>query len=207
MVDTTGMPTLPLCFSPEWNKIQKKKTLSSQQKCQYNICFELLKMHIVINLKKKEFLVKLWSSFQHPPHCLPWTPMSSSKFYLNGESSASCFYIISFIILSCQLQNSANGARNDDISKMNNFIVDYIKPASCRFLKYNTNDYPMPTQNWGEERGWCYPEYGLLLCPQVLINSFSSDDYECVFQVCIQRANHMIPWPTGTLCMTSRWVS
>lgn len=87
-------------------------------------------------------------------------------------------YIISILIALCQLQHAANGARNDDIAKTNSAIVDYIKPTSRRYLKYDQNDYPMPARNRGEDRGWSHPEYGFHLCPQVLIDSFSPEDYE-----------------------------
>jgi hypothetical protein len=93
------------------------------------------------------------------------------------RASASYFYILSFLI-TCQLQNAANGARNDDIAKTNSFIGDYIKPTSRKYLKYDQNQYPMPTRNRGEERGWSHPEYGFHLCPLPFIDSFSPEDYE-----------------------------
>ena len=77
-----------------------------------------------------------------------------------------------------QLQNTANGARNDDISKTNNCIVDYVIPTPRRYLRYDQDEYPMPTWNRGEERGWSHPEYSFLLYPQVLIDAFSPADYE-----------------------------
>lgn len=121
------------------------------------------------------------------------------------SSLASCLFIISFLFTSFQLQNTANGARNDDISRTNTFIVDYIKPTPRKYLKYDHNEYPMPTRNRGEDRGWSHPEYGFHLCPQVLIDSFSPEDYEYVFWVCIcnQRADHMTP--TGIPCTIYKW--
>jgi hypothetical protein len=35
----------------------------------------------------------------------------------------------------------------------------------------------MPSKAHREERGWCHPEYAVLLYPQILIDSFCEVDY------------------------------
>ena len=78
-----------------------------------------------------------------------------------------------------QLQDAANSARNDDVGKTNTMIVDYVTPAPHEMLPwYDTKTFPMPSRNRGDERGWSHPEYGVLLCPQVLVDCFSPEDYE-----------------------------
>ena len=68
-------------------------------------------------------------------------------------------YIISFLIVSSQLQNAANGTRNDDVAKTNVSITDYVIPMPWKYLRYDQDEYPMPTRNQSEERGWSHPEY------------------------------------------------
>jgi hypothetical protein len=88
-------------------------------------------------------------------------------------------FIEMFIHILCQLQIAANGARNDDVSKTNAMIHSYVTPAPREMLPwYDAKTYPLPSPNRPEERGWSHPEYAVLLCPQVLLDNFSPEDYE-----------------------------
>ena len=72
-----------------------------------------------------------------------------------------------------QLQNAMNSARNDDISKTNSMILDYVKLAPCEMLlEYDTATFLLPSLNWS------HPEYAVLLCPNVMLDCFSPNDYE-----------------------------
>ena len=64
------------------------------------------------------------------------------------------------------------------MAKTNVSITDYVIPMPRKYLRYDQDEYPMPTRNRSEERGWSHPEYAFLLCPQVLIDRFSPEDYE-----------------------------
>lgn len=87
--------------------------------------------------------------------------------------------IVMFILIIFQLQNAANSARNDDTAKTNAMIHDYIKPAPHYMLPYyDAESYPMPSPNRPEERGWSHPEYAVLLCPNIMLDCFSPQDYE-----------------------------
>ena len=88
-----------------------------------------------------------------------------------------CIYCIIFDFFPGQLQDTANGARNDDVAKTNASIVDYLIPLSPEHLTYDEEDYPLPTKTHREERGWSHPEYAVLLYPQILIDSFCEVDY------------------------------
>jgi hypothetical protein len=58
-------------------------------------------------------------------------------------------------------------------------IVDYVKPAPKRMLPgYDVKNFPMPSPNRPEERGWSHPEYAVLISPQVLLDAFGPGDYE-----------------------------
>ena len=58
-------------------------------------------------------------------------------------------------------------------------IVEYLTPAPDEMLPwYDTETFPMPMFNRPEERGWSHPEYAVLLCPHVMLDSFSPRDYE-----------------------------
>ena len=63
--------------------------------------------------------------------------------------------------MACQLQESANGARNDDITKTNSCIMDYHQPTPSTILRYNKREYPLPSRSRNEECGWAHLEYVL----------------------------------------------
>ena len=86
-------------------------------------------------------------------------------------------YFIIFDFLPGQLQDTANGARNDNVAKTNASIVDYLIPLSPEYLRYDEEDYPLPSKAHREEHGWSHPEYAVLLYPQVLVDSFCEVDY------------------------------
>lgn len=88
-----------------------------------------------------------------------------------------CSHIIVPDSVTRQLQNSANRARSDDIAKTNACIVDYLQPLAPEFLTYDKDEFPLPAKNHPEERGWAHPEYGALLYPRVLFDSFNPTDY------------------------------
>jgi len=88
-----------------------------------------------------------------------------------------CLYIIVPDSVALQLQDLANRARSDDVAKMNTCIVDYLQPLAPEILTYDEDKFPLPDRNHLEERGWVHPEYGSLLYPQVLCDSFNPMDY------------------------------
>ena len=64
-------------------------------------------------------------------------------------------------------------------TKTNSMILDYIKPAPHEMLpEYNTATFLLPSLNQPKECGWSHPEYAVLLCPNVMLNCFSPNDYE-----------------------------
>ena len=67
--------------------------------------------------------------------------------------------------------------RNNDVAKTNTSIVEYLVPLAPEYLTYDHEEFPLPMKNRPEERGWCHPEYGVLLYPQVLIDLFCEADY------------------------------
>ncbi|KIM48500.1 hypothetical protein M413DRAFT_22983 [Hebeloma cylindrosporum] len=75
------------------------------------------------------------------------------------------------------LQDSANRARSDDVAKTNTCIVDYLQPLAPEFLNYDKEEVPLPDRTHLEERGWAHLEYGALLYPQILLDSFNPTDY------------------------------
>jgi predicted metalloenzyme YecM len=79
------------------------------------------------------------------------------------------------LILS-QLQDASNSARNDDVGKTNSTIVDYFIPCSRETLEYDREEFPLPGKNHYEERGWCHPEYAMLLYPQALLDHMMPDE-------------------------------
>ena len=91
--------------------------------------------------------------------------------------ASTCLHIIIPDSFTCELQNSANRARSDDIAKMNACIVDYLQPLTPEFLTYDRVKFLLPDKNHLEDQGWAHPEYRALLYPQLLIDSFNITDY------------------------------
>lgn len=65
---------------------------------------------------------------------------------------------------------------------MNASIVDYIKPYS---IVYDREEFPLPDKTQYEDRGWCHPDYAILLYPQLLLDDFSAEGYMRVFFVVV----------------------
>ena len=91
--------------------------------------------------------------------------------------ASTCLHIIVPDSFTRELQNSANRARSDDIAKTNACIVDYLQPLAPEFLTYDRVKFPLPDKNHPEDRGWAHLEYGALLYPQLLIDSFNIMNY------------------------------
>ena len=91
--------------------------------------------------------------------------------------ASTCLHIIVPDSFTCELQNSANCARSDDIAKTNACIMDYLQPLTPKFLTSDRVEFLLPDKNHPEDRGWAHLEYGALLYPQLLIDSFNITDY------------------------------
>jgi uncharacterized protein DUF6698 len=159
------------------------KTWTSHPKCKYMRPFLVFVSNFITYSDKEEEkkiyteIIKLVPTFKE----LITACSGHRRAFLNLLKMVSLhiLFIVIFIPILFQLQNAANNARNDDVAKTNSMIHDYVKPAPRGMLPYyDAENYPMPSPNRPEERGWSHPEYAVLLCPNIMLDCFSPNDYE-----------------------------